>query len=297
MDDEPEVDNERDQFLLFGSRNVDDLKEFGAEIELPLGKEKKKFVINEPTYVYIPKGTWHGPVKFKTIRKPVALMSYFLSPEYSTKWDEPDYSKYVGNLNRSKPMITPREGVAPPQVRQGGYEGTPPLRYIREVAIGQAYYLWPSQFGWPAQVSPAMFIIKNRWYFYMECVHAHRASHQICMYLGSNPLDIEDFDAKIEIFMGKEREEHVIDTCAVDHYVPGIPHETDEVRRVGKPIIRFMWVIGPDMQDYFKAAPKDKVLLSDESKGEVMIAEGAADYVPPTKMEDWVWPYPKTKSK
>ena len=47
------------------------------------------------------------------------------------------------------------------------------------------------------------------------------------------------------------------------------------------------------MQDYFKAAPKDKVLLSDESKGEVMIAEGAADYVPPTKMEDWVWPYPR----
>ena len=88
----------------------------------------------------------------------------------------------------------------------------------------------------------------------------------------------------------------MIDTCAVDHYVPGIPHIGDEVRRVGKkPIIHIMWVIGPDMNNYYEAAAKDKVLLSDESKGEVMIPKGSHDYVPPTKLEDWVWPYPAKK--
>jgi hypothetical protein len=49
------------------------------------------------------------------------------------------------------------------------------------------------------------------------------------------------------------------------------------------------------MNNYFAGASKDKVLLSDESKGEVMIKPGAPDYVPPTKMEDWVWPYPEKK--
>ena len=49
------------------------------------------------------------------------------------------------------------------------------------------------------------------------------------------------------------------------------------------------------MINYYNAAPEDKVLLSDEPKGEVMIAKGAHDYVPPTKVEDWVWPYPKKK--
>ena len=39
MDDEPEVNNVDDQFLLFAGTNYEDVNEFQAEIELPLGKE------------------------------------------------------------------------------------------------------------------------------------------------------------------------------------------------------------------------------------------------------------------
>ena len=85
----------------------------------------------------------------------------------------------------------------------------------------------------------------------------------------------------------------IINTCAADHMVPGMPHMGDETRRVGKPYQRFMFVIGPYMTNYYEAAAKDKVQLGDPAKGELMISEGASDYVPPTKMEDWVWPYPK----
>ena len=153
--------------------------------------------------------------------------------------------------------------------------------------------LWPSDFGWPAKVSPAYFTAYYRDWFFQEPVHAHRAIASDQYVHRKQPLNIEDFDAEIDVWMGKEFERHIIDTCAVDHYVPGIVHLGDEVRIVRKPFIRMMWVIGPDMQNYFKAAAKDKVLLSDESKGETMISEGSHDYVPPTKMEDWVWPYPK----
>jgi hypothetical protein len=51
------------------------------------------------------------------------------------------------------------------------------------------------------------------------------------------------------------------------------------------------------MSNYYGAAEKDKGLLSDSSKGEVMITPGAQDYVPPTKMEDWVWPFNRKNKK
>jgi hypothetical protein len=299
MDAEPEVDTERDQLLLFASSNIEDGKDFNAEIELPMGKEKKKQIITEPTYVYIPKGLVHGPIKFKTIRKPIAFLSYFLSPEFSTGWNEPDYSKYLATQSKSKPIMTPRPAGTKPNLLQFTHPGGTPFRYTKGMGMDGGGFStpmgWSSHYGWPAKVSPAYMVTRNRENLLLEPVHAHRDSHQISMYLGSNPLDISDFDATIEIFMGKEREMHIIDTCAVDHYVPGIVHLGDEVRRVGKPFIHIMWVIGPYMEDYYKAAAKDKVLLSDLSKGEVMIAEGARDYVPPTKIEDWVWPYPKKK--
>ena len=47
--------------------------------------------------------------------------------------------------------------------------------------------LWSSDYGWPAKVSPGYFTAFYREYALMEPVHAHRESHQISMYIGSNP--------------------------------------------------------------------------------------------------------------
>ena len=79
MDNEPEIDEEHDQFLLFSPGNIEDPKSFDAEIEYSVGGKGKKLLINEPTYIYIPKGTKHGLVNFKKIKKPIAFLSYFLS--------------------------------------------------------------------------------------------------------------------------------------------------------------------------------------------------------------------------
>ena len=52
MDNEPEVDNERDQFLLFGSTNLDDSNDFNAEIELALGKRaRNRLLMNQPMFI------------------------------------------------------------------------------------------------------------------------------------------------------------------------------------------------------------------------------------------------------
>ncbi len=296
MDQEPEVDPDRDEIILIGSTNLNDGADFHAEVEIALGPKGKKQVITEPAAIYIPKGYTHGPVTVKSVGKPIFVQSSRLAPQYSVGWDVKNESDCVSFILRKLPPLLDLpplgDGPMPPDVSAIHPPATP-FRYIRLViGKGLAYLLWAKDQGWPAKTSPMYGAGFYRDYCCLEPVHAHRESHQISMYIGGNPLDIEDFDASIDVYLGKEMERHTLNTCGAIHYVPGIPHGADERREVGKPFIQMMWVIGPRMEHYMEAAPYDKVQLSDESRGEPMITPGAQDYVPPTKMEDWVWPYP-----
>jgi hypothetical protein len=297
MDQEPEVDPDRDEIIMIGSTNVEDGADFHAEVEIALGPKGKKQVITEPAIIYIPKGYTHGPVTVKSLSKPIFVQSSRLSAQYSSGWDVKNESDCVSLILRNKPPVEfgppPGAGEMPPDITAIHPPNTP-FRYIR-LAFGRGlgYGYVPKDLGWPAQVSPMYATAFYRDYCCLEPIHAHRESHQISMYIGANPLDIEDFDADIECVLGPELESHVLDSCGVVHYVPGIPHGPDERRHVNKPFIQMMWVIGPRMQSYYDAAPFDKIQLSDEKQGQVMITPGAGDYVPPTKMEDWVWPYPE----
>jgi hypothetical protein len=108
MDDEPEV-NDFDQFMFFTSGNINDITEFEAEIELPLGKEGKKYIINETKFVHIPKGLVHGPLNFKNVRKPIVYYSVYLAPKYATELDASrDLAKYLAKPEYFKGTETTR---------------------------------------------------------------------------------------------------------------------------------------------------------------------------------------------
>jgi hypothetical protein len=74
-----------DEFLCFTTLNPAEPKVLGAEIELSLGKEEEKHIINTPSVVCIPKGMVHSPVNFKKVDKPVLFCNIYLSPEYVRK--------------------------------------------------------------------------------------------------------------------------------------------------------------------------------------------------------------------
>jgi hypothetical protein len=299
MDQEPEVDPDRDEIILIGSTNVNDGADFHAEVEIALGPKGKKQVITEPVAIYLPKGYTHGPVNVKSVKGSIFVQSSRLAARYSPGWEVKNESDLVVFVMRKQAEMmammanVPKpDGPMPPDVT-AIHPPDIPFRYLRlTVGKGLGYMLTSGDLGWPAKTSSMYSTGFYRDYCCLEPVHAHRESHQISMYLGGNPLDIEDFGAEIECFMGKELERQTLDSCGVVHYVPGIPHGGDEVRVVTKPFVHMMWVIGPRMDNYMKAAPYDKVQLSDESQGQVMITPGAEDYVPPTRMEDYVWPYP-----
>jgi len=74
-----------DEFLCFLGLDPSNALNFGAEIELSLGKEKEKHIIDAATIICIPKGLVHGPLNFKKIGKPILFCNIYLSPEYVRK--------------------------------------------------------------------------------------------------------------------------------------------------------------------------------------------------------------------
>jgi hypothetical protein len=278
MDSEPEVDNVDDQFLLFAGTSLTDIHEFQAEIELPLGKEMKKQIITEPALVYIPKGLVHGPINFKSIGKPIALWHYHLSTKYSENWAPQDYAQYLAKPKMST-VDTAGAGQSnlPPPVQVTHPTGTP-FRYMR-FPTNPGLTCWTKTLGIQANLCMGYSVHRYRDYCCIEPVHYHKRFDEWLFFIGGNPMDVEDFDAEIEMFWGKERERQVINSTCIAHVPPGLIHLGQEHRRIGKPFFESINVAGTG--DYYKEV--DKVLLSREEEGDVMIPTGARDWVPVTR--------------
>jgi hypothetical protein len=74
-----------DEILGFYSCDPANELDFGAEIELSLGREGEKQVLTTPGLVCIPQGLVHCPLNFKKITKPILFYRIYLAPEYVRK--------------------------------------------------------------------------------------------------------------------------------------------------------------------------------------------------------------------
>jgi hypothetical protein len=71
-----------DEFLCFIGCDPSNPEEFGAEVEISMGKEGEKKIITTPTIICLPKGMVHGPINFTKVKKDVIFCNIYLSPEY-----------------------------------------------------------------------------------------------------------------------------------------------------------------------------------------------------------------------
>ena len=71
-----------EQYLCFVSSDLDNVKDFGAEVELYLGEEGVKHIIDVSSIVHIDRGLVHGPLHFKRIDKPVIFLDIILKAKY-----------------------------------------------------------------------------------------------------------------------------------------------------------------------------------------------------------------------
>ena len=74
-----------DQFSFFIGGNPMDIREFDAEVELSMGDDGEKHVINATTVIYVPRGLVHGPLNFKVVSKPIMFMNVPLTSQYAKK--------------------------------------------------------------------------------------------------------------------------------------------------------------------------------------------------------------------
>jgi hypothetical protein len=74
-----------DEFLILLGSNPASPRDFGAEIEISLGEEGEKHVINSTSVICLPKGLIHGPLRVNRMIKPVLFSIVYLAPEYIRK--------------------------------------------------------------------------------------------------------------------------------------------------------------------------------------------------------------------
>jgi hypothetical protein len=70
-----------DQIICFLGGNPMNIKDFDAEVELYLGEEKEKYIIDSSSFVYVPKGMMHCPLNVKRVTKPIMFIDVVLAPE------------------------------------------------------------------------------------------------------------------------------------------------------------------------------------------------------------------------
>jgi hypothetical protein len=203
-------------FVFFGS-NPNDMQEFDADVEYTFGAEKEKHLIKSPTIVTAAPGTYHCPLNYTRIGKPIYCIEAFLTTKYGgvdlgedlteIRIDEPSYNRFFVN------------GVV--RTNKWGGEGIS-MSTVPEHLIPAASHL---TMGITAVRKPYMF---------HEPTHKHQFT-EFFVFMGSNPLNMNEFDADIEFTFGSEKEKHVINSPTIVTIPPGVYHCPLNYVRVGKP--------------------------------------------------------------
>jgi hypothetical protein len=204
-------------FFFFGS-NPMDLNEFDADVEFTFGAEREKHVISSPTIVVAAPGVYHCPLNYAKVGKPIYCLEAFTTSKYSgvdlgedlaeIRIEEPNYNRFF------------TRGVV--RDNKWGGEGIS-LSTVPE-------HLIPAG----ARMSLGISVVRKPYMFH-DITHKHRF-WEFFFFFGSNPMDLNEFDADVEFTFGEEREKHAISSPAIVALPPGVYHCPLNYARVGKPI-------------------------------------------------------------
>ena len=75
-----------DECLVFVGHDTDDLTYLGAELEIALGKEQEKHVIDKASVVTVPGGMVHCPLVTRRVDKPFSFFLIALGAEPKYEW-------------------------------------------------------------------------------------------------------------------------------------------------------------------------------------------------------------------
>jgi hypothetical protein len=221
------------QFITWFGADPKNISEFDAEEFTCLGAEQERHIVNTPTIQNLPSGTPHCPGGWLKVEKPVYHLDIFFAPEYKktdiTVLDVP--RKQTTGNKYDKHLIKAPIGPA---------KNGPPI---------QTLHFSAAEYG----VDAGWFVVPVLQPRVMEDKPHKHDFHQFFCYLGSNPRNLEEFDAEIEVYLGEEGEKHTITTPTVLHITPGLVHCPMIYKKVKKPVLHL---------DIFFASEYERISVS-----------------------------------
>jgi hypothetical protein len=248
--------NDFDEIYFFYGTDHTDNTRLGGEIEMWLGhgEDAQKFIMKEPTAVFVPKGLAHNPWIVTKINDPklpimitvVALTKkYSLAPEAVKNYPyPPDFSmekigvpqpgkgKYTAFVNR----ITLSQDILISQLF--GRVCVPNLMFDDKVFRAPIWaefflvYAGGTGVGVPTLGDPARADAMSYWDFTKGMQH-YQTYDEVFLYLPTDPHDTLNLGGEAVVYLGEEG--HSI-TKPSAIYVPGkVPHNPQYYKRVERP--------------------------------------------------------------
>lgn len=219
-----------DEILVFEGTKNTDIFDLGAEVSVLLGEEQEKHAFNEPSCVLIPKGTPHGPVTVKSLKRPIVHYTIGLADAYQAESVSPKsasaakgdkYSKYI------KKMTTNFKSMG---AQGSGWTSDKQYGSIKaaEMGVGPGN---GDEVVWLYGEDLEGFDVNFTWGFYSKCGKWHRGGEahyhpeaEILCFLGLDPDNLDFLGAELELGMGKDYERHIFNTPTIAICPAAFPH-------------------------------------------------------------------------
>jgi hypothetical protein len=235
---------------VFAGLNTSNIGNLGAVIDICLGEEQETYTFDEPTVVIVPAGLPHGPTVTKRIQSPKGFGFYTaaLAATPQTTWlkkakPTPSTGKYTNLL---KPL---KSGLLTERKRFVASRFTPEQIAQREESSKKGEKLGPGNadhLAWFYGKDLEGLNANILWGFYSQPGIWHRGvgAHvhpvdEVLVFVGTNPDDIDDLGAEIEIDLGKEHERYLLSTPSVVICPAGLPHNPVVARWIDRPYAFF----------------------------------------------------------
>lgn len=218
-----------DECLVFAGLDPKKPDYLGAEIEVSLGKDFEKHVIDAPSIVCVPKNLPRGPIVTKKVEKTFAHYSIGLSGDYR-------FTKVP----------------APKNPAQSQNEYGKLIKKMSATAMGNATKVGPGNadwITWPKSKDLEGFMVNFTWGFYTGLgpwhtmpgfdPHVHEGD-EFLVFVSLDPMKPDYLGAQIELHMGDEEEVYMIDSPSVTICPAMFTHAPIITKKVEKPYVFFL---------------------------------------------------------
>lgn len=244
-----------EEVLAFFGSDFKNPRDLGAEIELNMDGEKH--LINKTSLIFVPAGMKHS-VSFKNITGRVFHFSIGASNEFKADAGTKTQKKATAGTSKYivDKLVPPRNEAPwsppPPPEAANGRSGR--ILFLDNDIVPGAFYTECVWIAPPPPDSPKPTAAQLAKFKAAVKPHKHNFAEVLCFF-GTNPDDITDLDADIELWINDEK--HLIHKSTMVYLPAGTMHCPLAFPRIGKPIIHFTCF--PEGKIYYDEVAKASV--------------------------------------